>query len=131
MSYFQEIKLKSQTEETLVDETNQTATNYFVEFDTEGFQNLAVFLSWETDWIATSFKVYESLLDSPTVPATGGSANPLERKEKTICIWGLDEVQLKDSIEVKYIRWDLPTKYLIEYSLDNATNDTKILIRKY
>jgi len=45
MSYFQEIKLKSQTEETLVDETNQTATNYFVEFDTEGFQNLAVFLS--------------------------------------------------------------------------------------
>lgn len=119
--------------EHIVDLSNASVNNYFAAINVEPYRNMAIQFDI-TDATGSYFKIYATLDDSASVPATGGSAG-VTWHDITADVFG--EVQSDDGtygylrdiafIDTKF----LPERYMIEYDVQNATNTVDVWIRKY
>ena len=115
--------------EHIVDVTNGAVNKYFVAISVEGFRNLAIQLA-ATDATGATFKLYGTLDEDAAVPATGGTAGSTW-VEITSDIFGgaVTGVSISELafIDTKF----MPDRYLLEYTIANATNSIDAWIRKY
>lgn len=115
--------------EHIIDETDVAIDTYFHEFYVTTYRNLAIQIH-SVDATGFEWKIYRTLDDAATLPATGGTAG-LTWIEVTTELFGgaktgtaIDDDGYVDSSKMPY-------KYLIEYTNQNATNTVDCWIRKY
>lgn len=115
--------------EHLIDVTDASVDTYFKEFYVEGFRNVAVQIH-SVDATGFEWKIYLTIDDAATEPATGGTAGSTWI-EVTNSLFGaaqtgtaIDSVGFMDTSI-------MPLKYLVEYTNQNATNTIDCWIRKY
>ena len=115
--------------EHIVDIVDAPINTYFISIATESYRNMAIQLS-ATDATGFEFKIYATLDEDATVPATGGTAGTTWI-EITSDISG-GTITGVSIAELAFIDTSLlPDRYLLEYTNQNATNTVDVWIRKY
>jgi len=115
--------------EHLVDVTNGTPGTYFIAFEVAAYRNLAIQLN-ASDAIGAAFVLYATLDENAVVPATDGSAGATWVNMNDMLLGGVivgTTISELSFIDTSY----MPNRYMIQYTIQDATNTVDSWIRKY
>lgn len=118
--------------ELLVDETNQSANTYFKRFTADTYNHAILQEYITTSGTDTNFKLYATLDSTATEPSAGGTPGATWVDVSTE-ILGASSVDLTTGqTDMHFIDTAIrPYYWLLEYTIDNATNATKVWFKKF
>jgi hypothetical protein len=118
----------------VVDGVNTGSTNTdFAEINVEGYPNATIQLIGSSDGSGVTFKIYGTLDEDATVPAS--AASPTIGSNWTDLslelLGNASGVTLDEASQFIFIDTNIyPQRYIISYDPDNATNSVSIIVQK-
>lgn len=116
-----------------INETNVSVNTYFKKINMEGFRGLSLQLAGISGGSGVTFKIYESLDPNALVTSTGGTPDPTVWSDIStrLDILGAASVTLNNQSKSLHISDKMPASYMVEYTVDDSSNEVKSFFRKH